>query len=252
VPTVNDLTALYESFLLAPVPGPGVCRTCLTFTDGHAQCYPCSTRQSWLDAMAPISYSVAHEQLHHALVSYKRMNGVAGRRLQVELAALLWRFLAGHERCLAHEAGVAHFDLVTTVPSTTAQRDEPQPLARIVGELCGPTRDRYQPLLVRGRDPTPPHDFDTHKFEPTRALDRAAILLIDDTWTTGATAQSAAAALKRAGARTVAAVAIGRHLKRDWRENGTRLRGLVERFDWDSCVHCVSASIDSAPVWHRK
>jgi adenine/guanine phosphoribosyltransferase-like PRPP-binding protein len=37
-------------------------------------------------------------------------------------------------------------------------------------------------------------------------------LLLDDTWTSGGTAQSAAVALKQAGARSVAVVVLGRHL----------------------------------------
>lgn len=250
MPTVRELSALYESFMLAPLPGPGVCRTCLTFTEGYDQCYTCANRPSWLDAFAPISYSVAHEQLHHALVSYKRLQTQAGERLQVQLAAVLWRFLEAHEPCLAHEQKIRRFDLVTTVPSKASHENDP--LARIAATLCGATRERYERLLERADEPTPEHDFDAHKFEPTRPLTGQTILLVDDTWTTGASAQSAAAALKRAGARTVAAVAIGRHLKRDWRANDDRLRRLSRPFDWESCVHCASTSIPSARVWHHQ
>jgi orotate phosphoribosyltransferase len=38
------------------------------------------------------------------------------------------------------------------------------------------------------------------------------VLLLDDTWTTGASAQSAAMALRRAGAASVATVVLGRHV----------------------------------------
>ncbi|MGB6573885.1 MAG: hypothetical protein WBF20_19585, partial [Trebonia sp.] len=38
------------------------------------------------------------------------------------------------------------------------------------------------------------------------------VLLVDDTWVSGASAQSAAAALKAGGARRVALVVIGRHV----------------------------------------
>jgi adenine/guanine phosphoribosyltransferase-like PRPP-binding protein len=40
----------------------------------------------------------------------------------------------------------------------------------------------------------------------------ADVLLLDDTWVSGGSAQSAAAALKLAGARTVALVVLGRHV----------------------------------------
>jgi orotate phosphoribosyltransferase len=42
--------------------------------------------------------------------------------------------------------------------------------------------------------------------------DCASVLLLDDTWVSGASAQSAAAALKLAGARHVAVVVLGRHV----------------------------------------
>src|SRR5579859_5098407 len=121
MPTVLELTALYESFMVSPQPGPGVCSTCLTFTDTSdgrpfAHCYPCARTQPWLDAVAPISYSIAGEQLGHALVSYKRLTGPPAQRLRTELAAVLWRYLDAHESCLAAHLGLERFELVTTVP----------------------------------------------------------------------------------------------------------------------------------------
>jgi hypothetical protein len=43
-------------------------------------------------------------------------------------------------------------------------------------------------------------------------LPGARVALLDDTWTTGASAQSAAAALRLAGAQSVAVIVLGRHL----------------------------------------
>jgi orotate phosphoribosyltransferase len=40
----------------------------------------------------------------------------------------------------------------------------------------------------------------------------ADVLVVDDTWVSGGSAQSAAAALKLAGARRVAIVVLGRHV----------------------------------------
>jgi orotate phosphoribosyltransferase len=54
--------------------------------------------------------------------------------------------------------------------------------------------------------------LDPGRFLAPRPLPGAAVLLVDDTWTTGSTAQSAAIALRSAGARSVAAVVLGRHL----------------------------------------
>jgi predicted amidophosphoribosyltransferase len=252
MPSVSDLTALYGNFMIGPRHGPGVCRTCFNFTNGFDRCYACLRSPGWLDAVAPISYSVAHEQLHHVLASYKRSTGVAARRHQVELAAVLWRHLHRHEPCLARAAGLRSFDLVTTVPSSDPGRDGVHPLHRIVGELVGPTRARHARRLARSDHPAPePHEFSEHRYECTEALHGESILLIDDTWTTGASAQSAAAALKSGGAGHVAALVIGRYVNRGWSQNDRRLRMLASDFDWHQCALCApetSATRDVSEV----
>ncbi len=150
---------------------------------------------------------------------------------------MLWRYLAAHERCLAQAAGVPEFEFVTTVPSSDRQRDHAHPLRRIVGDLVGQTRGRYLRALRRSTQDVEPRTFDPDKFTATRPLDGSPVLLIDDTWTTGANARSAAAALKAAGAQTVAAVVIGRHLNREWHDNDRRLRALASPFEWNNCAH---------------
>ena len=91
----------------------------------------------------------------------------------------------------------------------------------------------------------PPHPAQSslEKFKTARNLHHQSVLLIDDTWTTGANAQSAAAALKLSGAGTVAVAVIGRHLNRSHGGNDRRLRGLPRPFDWSRCaVHRVPDS----------
>jgi predicted amidophosphoribosyltransferase len=244
VPSVAELTAVYGNFMLNPRRGPGVCSTCFTFTDGYDRCFVCARTPSCLDVVAPVSYSIAHEQLHHALASYKRLAPGAARQLRAELAAVLWRYLTAHERCVAAAATAPAaraetFGLVTTVPSGDRTRDRHHPLREIVSHTIGPTRSRYERLLERSAMDVPPRTFEPNKFRPRRTLDGDSVLLIDDTWTTGASAQSAAAALKNAGAGPVAVVVIGRHLKRDWHQNDRRLRAIPRPYDWDRCAFCA-------------
>jgi hypothetical protein len=65
-------------------------------------------------------------------------------------------------------------------------------------------------LVIRpgqqGRDPN------ADRYSAERSVVGASVLLLDDSWVSGASAQSAAAALKRAGARHVAVVVLGRHV----------------------------------------
>ena len=239
MPTVGELSTPYENVLLGPRRGPDVCATCFNFTAGYSRCYACARGGSALDGVVPISYSVAREQLHHALASYKRLDGEVAHRISAILAAILWRFLTEHERCLSQTVGTRRFDIAATVPSGDQGRDERHPLRHIVGDLVGPTRDRHHRILRRTASEAAPRTFSAAKFEATTSLQGRSILLIDDTWTTGASAQSAAATLKAAGAQRVAAVVIGRHLNREWHENDRRIRGIARPFAWDECALCA-------------
>ncbi|HET9102488.1 MAG TPA: phosphoribosyltransferase [Solirubrobacteraceae bacterium] len=244
MPTVRELSAPYGNFMLGPRPGPGVCEVCFDLTAGPPRCHHCARPAPQIAAVTPISYSVAHEQLHHALAAYKRAPGRTARAFARELAAVLWRHLDQHEGCLARAAGVGAFTLVTTVPSGARERDAEHPLRRIVGELVAPTRDRYAPALERSDVPVAPRMTAADKYRARQRLDGQTILLIDDTWTTGASARSAAIALDRAGAARVAVLVLGRYLHRDYRDNAARLATLPDPFDWDHCAHHAHACCD--------
>ena len=229
--------------LRAPRHGPGVCVRCFNFTrePDYELCYACATGEQHLDAMVPIAYSVAHEQLHHDLVRYKRYADPWVEMAVARLALILGRFLPLHEQCVASTAGATAFDVVTTVPSGQIGQDEFHPLRRIVGEMVASTAERYERLLRRSSASVRARAFDPARYRAVRPLTAANVLLIDDTWTTGASAQSAAAALKAAGAARVGAVVIGRHLNREWFENDQRLRRIAQPLRRSVCALCAAA-----------
>ena len=74
----------------------------------------------------------------------------------------------------------------------------------------------------------------------TEPVDGRSLLLIDDAWVSGSSAQSAAAALRDGGAATVACVVIGRWLTPGWGgawgTSGEKYRELPRAFDWDRCA----------------
>jgi predicted amidophosphoribosyltransferase len=222
--------------LHSPRHGPDVCVNCFNLTRGFSKCFACAGLERHLSAMVPISYSVGHEYLHHILADYKRARGAQAAAAVGQVDAILSLFLERHERCVAKASGVARFGLVTTVPSSDRQRDEDHPLRRIVAQ-AQPTRDRHERVLRRTSEPARPRRFNPQRYIASKRLDGENVLLIDDTWTTGANAESAAAALKAAGAATVAAVVIGRHVNREWHENDGHLDALP--FDWRGCALCT-------------
>jgi hypothetical protein len=225
--------------LLSPRHGPGACPRCLNLTGAEGLCRACSANEHHLAAVVPISYSVGGEWLHHLIASYKRDADPSVPDAVTTLVELSEEFISAHEPCVATASAVSEFQLVTTVPSGDPLRDLHHPLRRIVGELVPATRDRYERLLVRSTTPAIPRVFDPSRYHATTKLSGEAVLLIDDMWTSGASAEAGAAALRAAGAGTVAIVVIARHLNRGWHENDMQLRRLArEHFDVDRCVIC--------------
>ena len=136
---------------------PGVCATCWrAVAPEYRRCLQCQDTHTYSDRLAdvvvPIALAVKREQLAHELWHYKYDDDARAREwLEVRLAAVLWRFLADHEACVARACGSDGFGVVTTVPGTRSGGAE-HPLVRMVGSTVGHTRQRFQRLLERRRD----------------------------------------------------------------------------------------------------
>lgn len=243
---VDEASEAYERAMRNVAPaGPNICAICRTFIDPAKgkRCYPCAVQPDNLNAVVPITYSENLGQVHTALRNYKdgRSHGVR-RQAAIRLAAILWRFLREHEGCVSDAAGVAGFDLATIVPSSNPQRDEHSPFRELTGWI-EPTKGRLERLLEPTGAAKKDRDFGAELFKPCRNLSRENVLLLDDTWTTGSSARSAAHALRVAGASSVALVVIGRHINPQYEpvaDSGTScgdlLKALPEDFRWDTCA----------------
>ncbi|GGV45027.1 hypothetical protein GCM10010293_52620 [Streptomyces griseoflavus] len=240
--TVVGLSARYANFLVHPLlPGPGVCQVCRgPAKTGYPTCWPCHEASGILgagvaDTVVPVSLALKREQYANELWRYKNAAGPQQQYFRMGLAAVLWRFLAAHEGCIADRCAVPGFGIVTTVPSTSGRADHP--LRTMAAHMVGATRDRYRDLLA----PIPDAAALGRTVSPSRYTSSALwgddVLLVDDTWTTGNHAQSAAAALKAAGARSVAVVVLGRHLNTDYGDTAGHVeQARLRRFSWDICA----------------
>ena len=232
MPTVAELSAPYGNVLLAPQHGPGVCEICFNLTDGYERCYACAHGGHW--ARRGRLRSPTASAASSCTTCWSRTNGRRGLSQQhftVQLAAVLWRFGSAHEQCISRVARRCRRSRSSRPsPPMTPTRDGEGPAAPARrASSSSPTRRRFRRLLVRSRTSACNRTGSTSTaIEPTAQLTDEPVLLIDDTWTTGANAQSAAAALKRAGAGPVAAVVIGRHLNRRWGSNDRQLNGLPQ------------------------
>jgi predicted amidophosphoribosyltransferase len=240
--TVEEASGAYlRAMRNVPPVAPGICEICKTFIDeSFTTCYACLSQPNRLDVVVPITYSEHLGQMHTALRYYKDGVPDVQRYVMPRLAAILWRFLEEHEPCVARAAGVRRFTVVTTVPSSAPDRDEMRKNLRTIVGWCDPIKNRYRRVLRATGDAPPGRAYDERRYVASERADDESVLLIDDTWTTGGHAQSAAHALGRAGASDVALVVIGRHLNPEWEVAGKTSADLFEElpkpFDWATCA----------------
>ncbi len=160
--------------------------------------------------VVPIGYAVRGKGLADDLRDYKSewaaaaTAAVAAERLRQMLAA----FLSGR----AHEVWVAAGmpggpGAVAVVPSGQGRPGE-HPLTRIVRSSVELPLIR---LSIAGRE-THGREINPDWVQVGDPVVGADVLVIDDTWVSGGSAQSVAVALKLAGARRVAIVVLGRHV----------------------------------------
>ncbi|HEX4830213.1 MAG TPA: hypothetical protein VH478_03865 [Trebonia sp.] len=199
---------------------PGAARACPVCRgpgsgDGrYPRCYGCEVHRRvagalLADAVVPVAYAVKGGPLARDLWRYKHDDdrAAAGR-----LARLLDGFLREHGPCVQWAAGAPGpgWDRVAVVPSGSG-RPGRHPLGAIVAScLTLPEVRLVTPsvagALARGRSVSATWP------RVDGPLAGEHVLVIDDTWVSGSSAQSSAVALKQAGAGRVAVVVLGRHL----------------------------------------
>jgi len=117
------------------------------------------------------------------------------------------------------------------------------PLPTVVRDLVGLTRDRYVELLAANVAAGGSREPRDDRFV-AKATGSEPVLLIDDTWTSGGHAQSAAAALRLAGWGPVGIVAIGRHFnlepaRADYRDAAATYVEVARAHGWDWRYCCL-------------
>lgn len=204
VPAVYPVPALAVRPPLTPA--CAICRG--PVRPGFSRCYQCG-RHGFLasgllaDVVVPISYAVKGSGLAADLWRYKSWPAPSACA-RTSLLALLLAFLHDHQACIWRHGGMP--SRLAVVP-TGCGRPGPHPLLELAAPYLRLPQARL--LLRPGRQG---RDLDVHRFRADQTAAGADVLLLDDSWVSGASAQSAAAALKLAGAGQVAIVVLGRHV----------------------------------------
>lgn len=215
-----------------------MCRFCHSGCEpDFPRCFQCGQAERAVGALdvLPVAMSVHGEMLHHYLRGYKDEHNAAVRaRMSWRLAALVTVFLRHHAGC------VGAFDSVVAVPSL--RRAAIEPVLQFVPAL----RDAYRPALSAaelGRKA----DLRADRFTLTRDVDGERVLVIDDTFASGASLFSAAASLRKGGATVVCCLVLGRHINPGWDTSRELLSWLRPR-PWSDtrCCRCAGERSDPA------
>jgi hypothetical protein len=219
-----------------PVPAPPACEVCRgPLRPGYARCYQCAGHDLLghgllADAVVPVSYAIRGTPLADDLWRYKSGPAPAASA-RARVLALLLAFLHDHGACVWRHAAMPPPGRFAVVP-TGSGRPGLHPLLGLVSPYL---RQPACALAIR-----PGHqgrDLDLDRFRAVRVPAAASVLLLDDTWVSGASAQSAAAGLKLAGARYVAIVVLGRHVNPADPAAAPLLRALAPaRYDPFACA----------------
>jgi predicted amidophosphoribosyltransferase len=216
-----------------PPAGDGVCDVCHAATrQGKRRCFACFRTSAQVtmptERVVPISLYRTGDNLWHALRRYKDGRDAAlRRRLGRRLGRLLSGFLRRHLACIA--PGLAPDWRITVVPPTR-RRSQRHPLEKVVRRSRW-LRRRYTRTLRTAARPGHNAASDT-AFRVVRNVGGLELVVVDDTFTTGASVQSAVSALRLAGARVVAVVVIGRVVNPDANPEEADLWEAARKTPW--------------------
>jgi hypothetical protein len=188
------------------------CRVCAAPVDGFDRCWRCEQARrigGVADVVAPLSYAIAGSPSAALVRDYKNHPARCVReRHTAVIKALVWLGITRHERCIGCAAGLA-VSCRLVIPSLTS-RPGRHPFAGLA-HMVHAASDAV--ALMPAPDARCDRAInDKFVLQPAARLNGEHVLILDDVWTTGSNAQSAALAVRRAGAAAVSVMVVGRWL----------------------------------------
>jgi hypothetical protein len=101
-----------------------------------------------------------------------------------------------------------------TIPSRRSGRKGEHPLHRIVDAVIGKS---HAEVVLTQNNAEAPRDFDLNAYSAVESARDSHVVLVEDSWASGGSVLSAAAAIKSAGATRVSAMVLGRILNPTWK-----------------------------------
>lgn len=195
------------------------------------------------DRVVTLTYSQGYQpgvkhQSAHDFQMYKALQPVTECQTRVVLAARVGIEL--HGPCIEAETG-REWNAITFVPSKR-RPGASHPVVKVAQSVAvaanipddakfllglGPGIDDVDRVVRDDR-------FHVGPEYPGVVMGRN-VLVVDDTWTTGTKAQSAAVTIKRAGAASVTVLAVSRWLRWDWPDHAALLETCTDPYEPTRC-----------------
>ena len=226
----------------------GTCRKCgspvAVRHDGSywPLCYHCRQQADLVDYLVPMSYSI--DSGLESLIKHYKDFGKSWTR--TPLATLLWEGLDRHGDCVRMAAGPDA--LYTWVPADDETRSFDHIQDLLTAVEAADSFGWRDGVIQRNRSVPRPGPKQTQQlvnpgaYTVTCDVRDRTVVLLDDLWTSGSSLSSSAAALKRAGARRVIGLVLGRQINRGYDVGrATEIFAEVEARGWSfsECVLCA-------------
>jgi hypothetical protein len=225
-------------YLRNPIRETGAtCAVCTTPVDGFDRCFVCQSAYGvtpgLADLVMPLTYGVAGAQSGFLLRAYKDSCDARVRQQQgVVINWLLYLAILVHEGCIGRRVGLAVGCRLAV--ASVRGRVGVHPFEVITRQM---NATRESPRLTVSQSDTGERGVSADRFtlDPETDLTGQHVLILDDTWTTGANAQSAVLAARRGGATAVTVMVVGRWLRTDFGHNAQFIKMRLTR-DYDPWI----------------
>lgn len=225
---------LREELVPIPADADDVCPMCRSWRHARFEkCSNCLEAEGVLAApcrqVIPISLYSKPSQMRDWLTFYKDASYSANDEYRQYLAAVVGRFLFENLRTLV--AIIGGYDVVTFVPSS--RRVGVHPIEKIIGACSAIFAKPIVGLLSKGAGELDHRIMSDDAFLVSKDAAGQRILLVDDVYTTGARAQSAASALHMHGATVVGILVIARRINPDFNLTSNAVWRRQQTIDYD-------------------
>lgn len=213
------------------------CSVCSTPVDAYDRCYRCNLHHQLVgvaDLVAPLAYAIERTQSGILLRHYKDdVSSEARAQHSHVVRRLVYLGIMKHQKCIDKRVGKPA-NIRVTVPSLNG-RSGVHPFTAIAQSMKAVDEDRLALVPTQGAVSGRVVSLGQFTLVPQRSLSGQHILVLDDTWTTGSNTQSAALALREAGADYVSVMVVGRWLSPTFGDNADFIKTRLRR-DYDPSI----------------